>query len=85
MFGDHSSNAFVVQDEVLQGMQQKLDDLMDEMNSLQQQYVKCDSYISTQEENIVSVDSKKFGEKEGSKCCACVRPNPAVAPQKAKV
>jgi hypothetical protein len=42
MFGDHSSNAFVVQDEVLQGMQQKLDDLMDEMNSLQQQYVKCD-------------------------------------------
>ncbi|GJN33614.1 hypothetical protein PR202_gb22234 [Eleusine coracana subsp. coracana] len=73
-----------LRDEVLQSMQQKLDDLFDEMNSLQQQYVKCDSYISTHKENIVSVDSMKLGEKEGSKCCVCVRPDPAATPQKAK-
>ncbi|KAK3130397.1 hypothetical protein QOZ80_6BG0492990 [Eleusine coracana subsp. coracana] len=73
-----------LRDEVLQNMQQKLDDLFVEMNSLQQQYVKCDSYISTHKENIVSVDSMKLGEKEGSKCCVCVRPDPAATPQKAK-
>jgi hypothetical protein len=70
---------------VLQSMQQVLDDLLDEMNSLQQQYVNCDSYTSTQEEKIVSVDSNKLEETEGSKCCVCVRPDSALTPQKAKV
>ncbi|TVU10001.1 hypothetical protein EJB05_43504, partial [Eragrostis curvula] len=73
-----------LRDEVLQSMQQKLDDLFDEMNSLQQQYVKCDSYISTQEEKIVLVDGKKRGEKEEFECCACVKLDPTVTPQKAK-
>jgi hypothetical protein len=65
-------------------MQQVLDDLLDEM-TLQQQYVNCDSYTSTQEEKIVSVDSNKLEETEGSKCCVCVRPDSALTPQKAKV
>ncbi|KAL6656247.1 hypothetical protein ACP70R_007073 [Stipagrostis hirtigluma subsp. patula] len=73
-----------LRDEVLQSMQQKLDDLFDEMNSLQQQYIKCDSYISTQGEKNVLVDSKKVGDEVGSKCCVYVRPEPAVTPQKAK-
>ncbi|KAL6844739.1 hypothetical protein ACP4OV_025398 [Aristida adscensionis] len=73
-----------LRDEVLQGMQQKLDDLLDEMNSLQQQYIKCDSYISTQREENVSIDIKKLGDEEESKCHACARPEAAVTAQKAK-
>ncbi|OEL32939.1 hypothetical protein BAE44_0006040 [Dichanthelium oligosanthes] len=71
-------------DEVLEGMQQKLDDLLVEMNSLQHQYVKCDSYISTEREKDEIARSKKVGDEEGSRCCACARPNAAATPQKAK-
>ncbi|CAN6196414.1 unnamed protein product [Urochloa humidicola] len=73
-----------LRDEVLEGMQQKLDDLVVEMNSLQQQYVKCDSYISSERENDDSAGSKKIGDGEGSTCCVCARPEAAATPQKAK-
>ncbi|CAN6167438.1 unnamed protein product [Urochloa humidicola] len=73
-----------LRDEVLEGMQQKLDDLLVEMNSLQQQYVKCDSYISTEREKDDIEGSKKIGDGEGSRYCVCARPEAAVTPQKAK-
>lgn len=65
-------------------MQQKLDDLFDEMNSLQQQYVKCDSFISSERENIESIGSKKLGDEEGARCCVCARPETAATPHKTK-
>ncbi|XP_062194362.1 uncharacterized protein LOC133897590 [Phragmites australis] len=73
-----------LRDEVLQSMQQKLDDLFDEMNSLQQQYVKCDSYISTERERNEVAGSKKIGDEEGSRCCLRVKPEAAETHQKAK-
>ncbi|KAM0890180.1 hypothetical protein ACQ4PT_027207 [Festuca glaucescens] len=66
-------------DEVLQSMQQKLDDLFGEMNSLQQQYVKCDSFISAEKENIELVSSNKLGQ-----CCLSSRAETAATPQKTK-
>ncbi|CAL5082079.1 unnamed protein product [Urochloa decumbens] len=73
-----------LRDEVLEGMQQKLDDLLVEMNSLQQQYVKCDNYISSEREKDGNAGSKKVGDGEESKCCVCTRPEAAATPQKAK-
>ncbi|CAN6204851.1 unnamed protein product [Urochloa humidicola] len=73
-----------LRDEVLEGMQQKLDDLLVEMNSLQQQYVKCDSYFSSESEKDDISGSKKIGDEEGSRCCVCARPEAAATPQKAK-
>jgi hypothetical protein len=75
---------FDVQDEVLEDMQQKLDDLLVEMNSLQQHYVKCDSYISTERGKYEIVGSKNIGDEEGSRCVRA-RPDAAPTPQKAKV
>ncbi|RCV12234.1 hypothetical protein SETIT_2G253400v2 [Setaria italica] len=72
-----------LRDEVLEGMQQKLDDLLVEMNCLQQ-HVKCDSYISTEREKDEIAGSKKIGDEEESGCCMCVRPDAAATPQKAK-
>ncbi|XP_047051738.1 uncharacterized protein LOC124657190 [Lolium rigidum] len=66
-------------DEVLQSMQQKLDDLFGEMNSLQQQYVKCDSFISAEKENIELVSCNKLGQ-----CCVSSRAETAATPQKTK-
>lgn len=80
-----ANNILGVQDEVLEGMQQKLDDLLVEMNCLQQQYVKCDSYISTEREKDEIAGSKKIGHEEESRCCVCVRPDAASTPQKTKV
>uniref|UniRef100_A0A453L4P0 Uncharacterized protein n=1 Tax=Aegilops tauschii subsp. strangulata TaxID=200361 RepID=A0A453L4P0_AEGTS len=71
-------------DEVLQSMQQKLDDLLGEMHSLQQQYVKCDSFISTQSEKVELVSSKKLMDEEGTRCCACSQPVTAATPYKTK-
>ncbi|KAM0852228.1 hypothetical protein ACQ4PT_051896 [Festuca glaucescens] len=71
-------------DEVLQSMQQKLDDLFSEMNSLQQQYVKCDSFISAEKENIELVSSNKLGHEEAAKCCVSSRAETASTPQKTK-
>nr|XP_051188396.1 uncharacterized protein LOC127302087 isoform X2 [Lolium perenne]XP_051188397.1 uncharacterized protein LOC127302087 isoform X3 [Lolium perenne]XP_051188398.1 uncharacterized protein LOC127302087 isoform X4 [Lolium perenne]XP_051188399.1 uncharacterized protein LOC127302087 isoform X5 [Lolium perenne]XP_051188400.1 uncharacterized protein LOC127302087 isoform X6 [Lolium perenne]XP_051188402.1 uncharacterized protein LOC127302087 isoform X7 [Lolium perenne]XP_051188403.1 uncharacterized prot len=71
-------------DEVLQSMQQKLDDLFGEMNSLHQQYVKCDSFISAEKENIELVSSNKVGHEEGAKCCVSSRAETAATPQKTK-
>lgn len=71
---------------MLQSMQQKLDDLFAEMNSLQQQYIKCDSFISTERENIelVSSKSKELGDEEGARCCTCALPEIAATPHKTK-
>jgi hypothetical protein len=74
------SNAFFLHDEVLQSMQQKLDDLFGEMNSLQQQYVKCDSFISAEKENIELVSRNKLGQ-----CCVSSPAETAATPQKTKV
>ncbi|KAF7066171.1 hypothetical protein CFC21_072197 [Triticum aestivum] len=71
-------------DEVLQSMQQKLDDLLSEMHSLQQQYVKCDSFISTQSEKVELVSSKKLMDEEGTRCCACSQLVTAATPYKTK-
>ena len=79
------SNVSIVQDEVLQSMQQKLDDLLGEMHSLQQQYVKCDSFISTQSEKVELVSSKKLMDEEGTRCCVCSQPVTAATPYKTKV
>uniref|UniRef100_A0ACD5Y864 Uncharacterized protein n=1 Tax=Avena sativa TaxID=4498 RepID=A0ACD5Y864_AVESA len=73
-----------LRDEVLQSMQQKLDDLFGEMNSLQQQYVKCDSFISAEKENIEWLSSNKPGHEEGSVCCVCTRAETAATTQKTK-
>ncbi|XP_015696612.2 uncharacterized protein LOC102705103 [Oryza brachyantha] len=73
-----------IRDEVLQSMQQKLDDLFDEMNSLQQQYVKCNTFISSELEKSELVGSKKLGEEDGTRCCACTRPEILTTPQKTK-
>ncbi|CAM0951991.1 unnamed protein product [Alopecurus aequalis] len=70
-------------DEVLQSMQQKLDDLFGEMNSLQQQYVKCDSFISAEKDNIELVSSTKVGH-EGARCCVCTGAEIAASPHKTK-
>ena len=70
---------------MLEGMQQKLDDLLVEMSSLQQQYVKCDSYISDEMEMNDIAGSKKIGDGEGSRCCGCTKLEAAATPQKAKV
>ncbi|KAE8784987.1 hypothetical protein D1007_41344 [Hordeum vulgare] len=67
----HSGHHMLGNDEVLQSMQQKLDDLLGEMHSLQQQYVKCDSFVSTQSEKVELVSSKKLMDEEGTRCCAC--------------
>ncbi|PAN13082.1 hypothetical protein PAHAL_2G312900 [Panicum hallii] len=72
-----------LRDEVLEDMQQKLDDLLVEMNSLQQHYVKCDSYISTERGKYEIVGSKNIGDEEGSRCVRA-RPDAAPTPQKAK-
>jgi hypothetical protein len=66
-------------------MQQKLDDLFSEMSSLQQQYVKCDTFISAEKENIELISSNKLGHEEGAKCCVCTRAETAATPQKTKV
>ena len=66
-------------------MQQKLDGLLVEMNSLQQQYVKCDSYISTERGESEIAGSKKIGDEEGFRCCVCTGLDTAATPQKAKV
>lgn len=66
-------------------MQQKLDDLLVEMGSLQQQYVKCDSYIFTEREKNEAKGNKKIGGEEGARCCVCTRPEAAATPQKEKV
>ena len=73
-----------MQDEVLEGMQQKLDDLLVEMNSLQQQYVKCDTYISTEREKDEVMGNKHIEDEDGSRC-VCARPDAPPTPQKAKV
>ncbi|KAF8694840.1 hypothetical protein HU200_037937 [Digitaria exilis] len=73
-----------LRDEVLEGMQQKLDDLLVEMNFLQQQYVMCDSYISSEREKADSAGSKKIGDEEGSRCCVCAKPEVAATPEKTK-
>ena len=78
------NNFFGMQDEVLEGMQQKLDDLLVEMNYLQQQYVKCDSYISSEREKDEIIGNKNIGDEDGSRC-VCSRPDAAPTPQKAKV
>ena len=70
---------------MLEGMQQKLDDLLVEMSSLQQQYVKCDSYISDERETNEIAGSKNIGDGEGSRCCVCTKLEVAATPQKAKV
>lgn len=70
---------------MLESMQQKLDDLLVEMSSLQQQYVKCDSYISDEREMNEIAGSKKIGDGEGSRCCVCTKLEVAATPQKAKV
>ena len=75
---------FGMQDEVLEGMQQKLDDLLVEMNSLQQQYVKCDTYISTEREKDEVMGNKHIEDEDGSRC-VCARPDAPPTPQKAKV
>ncbi|KAG2644257.1 hypothetical protein PVAP13_2KG298276 [Panicum virgatum] len=72
-----------LRDEVLEGMQQKLDDLLVEMNYLQQQYVKCDSYISSEREKDEIICNKNIGDEDGSRC-VCSRPDAAPTPQKAK-
>ena len=66
-------------------MQQKLDDLLVEMSSLQQQYVKCDSYISDEMEMNDIAGSKKIGDGEGYRSCVCMKLEAAATPQKAKV
>ena len=66
------NNYFGMQDEVLEGMQQKLDDLLVEMNYLQQQYVKCDSYISSEREKDEIIGNKNIGDEDGSRC-VCVQ------------
>lgn len=69
---------------MLESMQQKLDDLLVEMSSLQQQYVKCDSYISEEREiNEIETGSKTIGYGEESRCCVCTNLE-AATPQKAK-
>ncbi|KAJ1290180.1 hypothetical protein BS78_02G223800 [Paspalum vaginatum] len=73
-----------LRDEVLEGMQQKLDGLLVEMNSLQQQYVKCDSYIPTERGESEIAGSKKIGDEEGFRCCVCTGLDTAATPQKAK-
>ncbi|XP_066399658.1 uncharacterized protein [Miscanthus floridulus] len=73
-----------LRDEVLEGMQQKLDDLLVEMNSLQQQYLMCDSYISDEKEMNEIAGSNKIGDGEGSRCCGCTKLEAAATPQKAK-
>uniref|UniRef100_A0A0D9XF29 Uncharacterized protein n=1 Tax=Leersia perrieri TaxID=77586 RepID=A0A0D9XF29_9ORYZ len=73
-----------IRDEVLQSMQQKLDDLFDEMNSLQQQYVKCDTFISSEQEKSELVGSKKLGDNDGARCCVCAKPEIAATPQRTK-
>ena len=78
------NNYFGMQDEVLEGMQQKLDDLLVEMNYLQQQYVKCDSYISSEREKDEIIGNKNIGDEDGSRC-VCARPDAPPTPQKAKV
>ena len=78
------NNFFGMQDEVLEGMQQKLDDLLVEMNYLQQQYVKCDSYISSEREKDEIIGNKNIGDEDGSRC-VCARTDAAPIPQKAKV
>ena len=70
---------------MLESMQQKLDDLLVEMSSLQQQYVKCDSYISEEREiNEIETGSKTIVYGEESRCCVCTKLE-AATPQKAKV
>ena len=66
-------------------MQQKLDDLFGEMNSLQQQYVKCDSFISAEKDNTQLVSNNRLGREEGDKCGVCTRLETAATPQKTKV
>uniref|UniRef100_A0A0E0M2S3 Uncharacterized protein n=1 Tax=Oryza punctata TaxID=4537 RepID=A0A0E0M2S3_ORYPU len=73
-----------IRDEVLQSMQQKLDDLFDEMNSLQQQYVKCNTFISSEQENSELVGSKKVGDDDGARCRACAKAEIAAIPHKTK-
>ncbi|XP_052167338.1 uncharacterized protein LOC127784186 [Oryza glaberrima] len=73
-----------IRDEVLQSMQQKLDDLFDEMNSLQQQYVKCNTFISSEQGKSELVGSKKVGDYDGARCCACAKPEIAATPHKTK-
>ncbi|KAF0928039.1 hypothetical protein E2562_037370 [Oryza meyeriana var. granulata] len=73
-----------IRDEVLQIMQQKLDDLFDEMNSLQQQYVKCNAFISSEHEKSEFVGSKKLGDEDGVRCCVCARPENCATPHKTK-
>lgn len=54
------------------------------MNSLQQQYVKCDSFISTESEKVEFVSSKKLMDEEGTRCCVCSQQVTDATPYKAK-
>ncbi|KAL5201600.1 hypothetical protein ABZP36_035954 [Zizania latifolia] len=71
-------------DEVLQSMQQKLEDLFDEMNSLQQQYVKCNTLICSEQKKSELVGSNKLGDEEGARCCACAKQEIAATLHKTK-